>query len=313
VTGVPVLRTERLVLRGIERADVEAVVKVFADPETSRYFAADFSDPLQAREMIEKRLACDGLEGLGHWVIELDGTIVGVGHLRPSWELPGDVAEIGYYVDSAYGGKGLATEAAAALLGHGLSTLGLPAVWALIHESNVASLKLAQRLGFLDVGSGVHYGDTHRVQVALPTAHGRPHHIELWVADLARAEVSFGWLLGALGWREFQRWSVGVSWKLGTAYLVVEQSPAMKPGGHDRLRPGLNHLALHVDTREHVDALVAEAPKHGWQAMFADRYPFAGGEPHYAAYLENADGFEIELVAAPRQKHPNVKPVTQEG
>jgi len=31
--------------------------------------------------------------------------------------------------------------------------------------------------------------------------------------------------------------------------------------------------------------------------MFTDRHPYAGGEGHYAAYLENADGFEVELVA----------------
>jgi hypothetical protein len=31
--------------------------------------------------------------------------------------------------------------------------------------------------------------------------------------------------------------------------------------------------------------------------MFADRHPHAGGEDHYAAYMENQDGFEVELVA----------------
>jgi hypothetical protein len=31
--------------------------------------------------------------------------------------------------------------------------------------------------------------------------------------------------------------------------------------------------------------------------MFADQYPHAGGPDHYAAYLENVDGFEAELVA----------------
>ena len=310
MSAVPILRTERLVLRGLESGDTDAAIRVFADPEMSRFFDADFSDPLQAGAMVERRLAYDGPEGMGHWVIELDGEVVGIAHLRPSWELPGEVAELGYYLEPTYGGKGLATEAAAALLDYGLSTLGLPAVWALIHESNVASLELAQRLGFLVVGSGVHYGDLHRVQVALPSAHGRPHHIELWVADLARAETSFGWLLGALGWREYQRWPAGVSWKLGLSYLVVEQSPALTGDGHDRMRPGLNHLALHVDTREHVDALAAEALQHGWRPMFADRYPFAGGERHYAAYLENADGFEIELVAG--RQHANGNVVTQE-
>jgi hypothetical protein len=32
--------------------------------------------------------------------------------------------------------------------------------------------------------------------------------------------------------------------------------------------------------------------------MFADRHPYAGGPATYAAYLENEDGFEVELVAA---------------
>jgi hypothetical protein len=32
--------------------------------------------------------------------------------------------------------------------------------------------------------------------------------------------------------------------------------------------------------------------------MFPDRHPFAGGDTHYAAYLENEDAFEGELVAA---------------
>jgi hypothetical protein len=31
--------------------------------------------------------------------------------------------------------------------------------------------------------------------------------------------------------------------------------------------------------------------------MFTEQHPFAGGPKHYAAYLENADGFEAELVA----------------
>ena len=47
-----------------------------------------------------------------------------------------------------------------------------------------------------------------------------------------------------------------------------------------------------------MDALVGQAGRHGWAAMFADRYPHAGGPDHYAAFLANADGFEAELVAA---------------
>lgn len=122
------------------------------------------------------------------------------------------------------------------------------------------------------------------------------HHVELWVPDLARAEATFGWLFRALGWTEFQRWTAGVSWRLDRTYVVVEQSPALT-GPHDRMKAGLNHLALHAGTRADVDRLTAEAQRNGWHLMFADKHPFAGGEDHYAAFLENDDGFEVELVA----------------
>jgi hypothetical protein len=85
---------------------------------------------------------------------------------------------------------------------------------------------------------------------------------------------------------------------------VVEQSPARIASRHDRCRPGLNHLAFHIESRARVDKITADAPEHGWRLMFADRHPFAGGNSHYAAYLENIDGFEAELVAAAEPPEP---------
>lgn len=122
------------------------------------------------------------------------------------------------------------------------------------------------------------------------------HHVELWVPDLERAVRSWGWLLERLGCEPYQEWSHGRSWRRGETYLVVEQSPALTADSHDRLRPGLNHLAFHVPDRTELDRLVAEAPQHGWSPLFPDRYPHAGGPEHCAAYLEDADGFEVELV-----------------
>jgi len=126
---------------------------------------------------------------------------------------------------------------------------------------------------------------------------GLIHHVELWVPNLDRAIISWGWLLTSLGYRLFQDWPGGRSWGAGHAYIVVEQSPARTASRHDRCRPGLNHIAFHVASRAQVDELTKEAQLHGWKLMFADRHPFAGGPQHYAAYLENYDGFEAELVA----------------
>ncbi len=128
-------------------------------------------------------------------------------------------------------------------------------------------------------------------------ARGRLHHVELWVPDLPRAIAQWGWLLGELGYASFQDWPEGRSWRLDGTYIVVEQSPALSAPGHDRLRPGLNHLAFHAGSAEQVDTLASDGPAQGWTLLFPDRHPYAGGPGHYAAYLANGDGFEVELVA----------------
>jgi catechol 2,3-dioxygenase-like lactoylglutathione lyase family enzyme len=126
---------------------------------------------------------------------------------------------------------------------------------------------------------------------------GALHHIELWVPNLTRAEASWGWLFGELGYKVNGEWTEGKSWQCGGTYIVLEQSPARIVVRHDRLRPGLNHLAFNVASREQVDSLAANAAEHGWRLLFGDRHPYAGGPDHYAAYLEDRDGFEVELVA----------------
>ena len=131
---------------------------------------------------------------------------------------------------------------------------------------------------------------------------GGLHHLELWVPDLERSVRSWGWLLAELGYAPFQSWDAGRSWRQGGAgsrgpYVVIEQSKALTAQRHERQRPGMNHLALWAGSRVEVDTLVAAAPGHGWNLLFADRHPYAGGPDHYAAYLEDFDGYEVELVA----------------
>jgi hypothetical protein len=138
----------------------------------------------------------------------------------------------------------------------------------------------------------------------LPSAQSRPsprglHHVEVWVPDHATALPAWSWLLGRLGFDRTSTWSNGSRWDLGDTYVVLESGPDVRPEPHDRLRPGVNHLAFWAGSPSDVDDLVSDAPAHGWRALFAERYPHAGGPDHYAAYLENADGFEVELVAQP--------------
>jgi catechol 2,3-dioxygenase-like lactoylglutathione lyase family enzyme len=123
------------------------------------------------------------------------------------------------------------------------------------------------------------------------------HHLTLWVPDLERATSSWRWLLDQLGYEATERPDDDVlMFRDGNGFtLVLEQSRDMVPGMlHSRLRPGLNHLALTVQSEDALAAIVDQAGSHGWSTLPLDGHPIAGGSD--VAYLEDRDGFEVELV-----------------
>ncbi|MDR6867964.1 catechol 2,3-dioxygenase-like lactoylglutathione lyase family enzyme [Microbacterium resistens] len=123
------------------------------------------------------------------------------------------------------------------------------------------------------------------------------HHVEVWVSPLDVALSEWGWLLRRAGFTLKAEWAEGQSWDVGGSALVLTTSPNLKDDPHDRRRPGVNHIAFAVGARETVDAIMSDAPKHGWTPLYHDRYPHAGGRDHYAGWVENSSGFKVELVA----------------
>ena len=104
------------------------------------------------------------------------------------------------------------------------------------------------------------------------------------------------WLFGELGYEPYQTWDSGSSWRQEATYIVIAEAPS--DGPHDRRTAGLSHLAFEVGTRAFVDQMWATATENGWSQLYVDRHPWAGGGEHYAAFLENAERFKIELVAS---------------
>ena len=139
----------------LKRRHADDVVVLFADPAMSTHLGADLSDPDVARAMVDNRLAYEGPPELGHWVIMLDDDLIGLAHLRPSKELPGDLPEIGWYLSARHGGRGLATEAALALLRRGLDEMGLNSVWALVHVDQRPEPAVGRTPGIPRGGPGV--------------------------------------------------------------------------------------------------------------------------------------------------------------
>ena len=123
------------------------------------------------------------------------------------------------------------------------------------------------------------------------------HHVTLWVPDLPRAEASWGWLLGELGYGRDSSLDNVLLFRHGSGFAVaLEQSPDMVPGMlYSRLRPGLNHIAFTLESADVFVSILAEAASHGWETLPIDGHRIAGGAQ--VGYLEDGDGFEVELVA----------------
>ncbi len=69
----------------------------------------------------------------------------------------------------------------------------------------------------------------------------------------------------------------------------------MTPGG-SRIR-WAGCPAFHGGSRDEVNRVMSDAVARGWRPLYGDRYPHAGGPDHYAGWLENSEGFKVEIVA----------------
>ncbi|MDQ0862042.1 VOC family protein [Bacillus sp. V2I10] len=127
---------------------------------------------------------------------------------------------------------------------------------------------------------------------------GLIHHIEIYVSDLKSSIEFWGWFLEELGYSPFQEWDCGQSWKIEDTYLVfVQTEERFMDVSYHRCRVGLNHLAFHSSSRQHVDEMAIKLKAKGIHILYTDKHPFAGGDEHYAVYFEDPDRIKVELVA----------------
>ena len=124
------------------------------------------------------------------------------------------------------------------------------------------------------------------------------HHVEIYVADLERTAAFWTPFLGLLGY-EADPWPGGMNYVKGDeTYLCFLPAPEEHlAAGYHRKRVGLNHLAFKAASRAQVDEVAAWAAENGHVALYADKYPVAGGPDYYAFFGEDPDRIKVEVVA----------------
>ena len=147
------LQTDRLTLRMLRESDLDTYAEMCGDAEVMRYLGD--GKPMD-RGMAWRNLALM----LGHWTLRGYGQWAAVE--RASGVLAGRIGfwhpagwpdfEIGWTLRRSFWGRGYATEAARAALQFAFTAMQRPHVISLIRPENLASIRVAERLGERLVG-----------------------------------------------------------------------------------------------------------------------------------------------------------------
>lgn len=159
---VPEIVTSRLRLRGHRMEDFSASAAMWADPEVIRFISGR---PFTEQESWTRFLRYAGLWSMlkyGYWVVEEQATAAFIGEIgfadfKRDIE-PGirGIPELGCaFVPSVYG-KGYALEANRAVLEWAKTNLPSPMIVCLITPENLASIRVAEKVGFSRYGETTH-------------------------------------------------------------------------------------------------------------------------------------------------------------
>ena len=152
------LITERLALRSVTAADHPALLAHWTLPDVRRFlFDGEALSAAEVSQTIEESTRDFAAGGYGIWLIREHGQAVPAGTDLVGTDLVGTVGlrplddglEIFYSLAPGSWSRGYATEAARAVVGHALCTLGLAEVLAEIDEGNTASVAVVKRLGMV--------------------------------------------------------------------------------------------------------------------------------------------------------------------
>jgi [ribosomal protein S5]-alanine N-acetyltransferase len=142
------LISARLGFRCWSADDLPLANQLWSDPEVTAWIGGPFT-PEMIRARLAREIAQIEEQGVQYWpTFLLDGNrFVGCAGLRP-YRLGDRVYELGFHLCRAFWGRGLASEAARAMIDYAFGTLNASALFAGHHPANKASRRVLVKLGF---------------------------------------------------------------------------------------------------------------------------------------------------------------------
>jgi [ribosomal protein S5]-alanine N-acetyltransferase len=146
------LATRSLLLEPLTSADYPWVVDLYGDAEVMRYIGNGPRTESETRQRLDWLFEQGRQLGFGYWVLRDRATGEPLGGAMLMVRSPGSKMELGFALARAGWGRGLATEAAQALLDHAFGGIGVPEVEAFTHQENAASGAVLRKVGMRDTG-----------------------------------------------------------------------------------------------------------------------------------------------------------------
>ncbi|HSG16029.1 MAG TPA: GNAT family protein [Anaerolineae bacterium] len=149
----PELETPNLRLREMVRSDAEAVFRVFADEEVTRYYDLErFGNLEEARSHIANQAIRYRRGDVIRWGISQKANNVLIGSVGLSIYEANAQGGLGYELARPYWRRGIMSEALGMVIRFGFSSLNLNRLQALVMPGNGASAGLLTKLGFTREG-----------------------------------------------------------------------------------------------------------------------------------------------------------------
>jgi catechol 2,3-dioxygenase-like lactoylglutathione lyase family enzyme len=122
------------------------------------------------------------------------------------------------------------------------------------------------------------------------------HHLEIYVSDIEKTRKFWSLLLEELGYKIYQEFNNGFSYKLDDTYLVfVKTEDEYLKNGYHRKNIGLNHIAFHGESVENIERIKSILLENNTVFLYEDRYPYAGGNGYYALFFEDPNRIKVEI------------------
>ncbi|WP_042348989.1 GNAT family N-acetyltransferase [Bacillus massiliigorillae] len=146
---LPILETDRLLLRKITLQDAEDMFEYTSNPTVSKYVSWEPHRSLtDTRGYIHFVLQQYTLHRLAPWGIELKENNKLIGTINfVAWQPRHKTAEIGYALSELYWNKGFITEAAQAVLSFGFTKMNTIRIEARCLSDNIASQRVMEKNG----------------------------------------------------------------------------------------------------------------------------------------------------------------------